>query len=252
VKENPDTSLDKGKRRHKTSERSPTSESEAGSKKPGHKDKELTVIPPESPKEFIHIVRPAYFVKQNSIRAMTSKLASTVKDRADETINSIKQVAGPSTDSDIGSKPVIVPVIQQQFSTNKRSVDDVVTIKKRWATKKTKINVPVGYEKVYVNNEELRFGIGEALTEIKDRILDIVSIEHDKENNAAYNWVPVFGPDTEMQTEFPLYADEIIISRRKVMVGKVIIRKRQITKEETADIELVREDVKVENSNGNS
>jgi stress response protein YsnF len=252
MKENPDTSLDKGKRRYKTSDGSPASANESNSKKPGLEDDKVTVIQPESPKEFIHIVRPAYFVKQNSIRAMTSKLASTVKDRADEAINSIKQVTGPSTDSDIGSKTVIVPVIQQQFSTNKRKVDEVVTIEKRWDEKKTTIDVPVGYEKVYVNNEELRFGIGEALTEIKDRILDIVSIEHDKENNAAYNWIPVFGLDTEMQTEFPLYAEEIIISKRKVMVGKVIIRKRQITKEETADIELVREDVKVENSNGNS
>lgn len=30
-------------------------------------------------------------------------------------------------------------------------------------------------------------------------------------------------PDTEMQTEIPLYAEEIIISKRKVMVGKVVI-----------------------------
>ncbi len=74
-----------------------------------------------------------------------------------------------------------------------------------------------------MNNQELRFGIGEALNEIKDRFLDIVSIENDKEDNIEYTWVPLYGPDTEMQTEIPLYAEEIIISKRKVMVGKVVI-----------------------------
>jgi stress response protein YsnF len=38
-----------------------------------------------------------------------------------------------------------------------------------------------------------------------------------------------------MQTEFPLYAEELVISKRKVMVGKVIIRKRQITKRQNMD-----------------
>lgn len=241
MKENSEPSSDKTKRRYRITGDSLTPDNEANSKKHSQEDSSVTVIAPELPREFIHIVRPTYFVKQNPIREMTTKLASTVKEKADETINSIKQIAESSIDSDIGSKPMTIPAIQQQFSKNKRSVDDVVTIEKRWATKKTKIDIPVGYEKLYVDKQELRFGIEEALSEIKDRILDIVSIEHDKEDNTAYNWVPVFGPDTEMQTEFPLYAEEIIISKRKVMVGKVVIRKRQITKIQNVDIDLVRE-----------
>lgn len=43
-----------------------------------------------------------------------------------------------------------------------------------------------------MNNQELRFGIGEALNEIKDRFLDIVSIENDKEDNIEYTWVPLY------------------------------------------------------------
>jgi hypothetical protein len=36
-----------------------------------------------------------------------------------------------------------------------------------------------------------------------------------------------------MQREMPLYAEELIVSKRKVIVGKVIVRKRQITKKKT-------------------
>jgi stress response protein YsnF len=51
----------------------------------------------------------------------------------------------------------------------------------------------------------------------------------------VYDWVPLFGTESEMQTEFPLYAEELVISKRKVMVGKVVIRKRQITKKQNMD-----------------
>jgi stress response protein YsnF len=47
----------------------------------------------------------------------------------------------------------------------------------------------------------------------------------------------LYGPDTEMRTEIPLYAEEIIISKRKVTVGKMVIRKRQVTEEHTIDVE---------------
>jgi len=36
------------------------------------------------------------------------------------------------------------------------------------------VEVPVGYEQVFVNNEELKFGIGETLNQIKNKILEII------------------------------------------------------------------------------
>jgi stress response protein YsnF len=198
---------------------------------------EIRVIPPKLPREFMHIVRPAYLTKENSIVSLTSKLANTVKDTTDETISSIKQLAGPLVDNNVEDKSVQVhdSKFQQHGSTEKKDVHDVVSIEKKWITKKTKIEVPVLYEKVFVNDQELRFGVEEAITEIKDRILDTVSVEHHKENNMVYDWVPLFGTESEMQTEFPLYAEELVISKRKVMVGKVVIRKRQITKKQNMD-----------------
>jgi len=195
---------------------------------------EIKVIPPKLPREFMHIVRPAYLTKENSIISLTSKLASTVRDTTDETISSIKQLTGPSEDNNAEHKSIQAhgSTIRQHIPTKQKDVHDVVSIQKKWITKKTKIEVPVLYERVFVNDQELRFGVEEAVAEIKDRILDIVSIEHHKENNTTYDWVPLFATQSEMQTEFPLYAEELVISKRKVMVGKVIIRKRQITKKQ--------------------
>lgn len=213
-------------------------------KKRDYESDEIRVIPPKLPREFMHIVRPAYLTKENSIVSLTSKLANTVKDTTDETISSIKQLAGPLVDNNVEDIDNNVEdklvqshdsTNQQRVSTEKKDLHDVISIEKKWITKKTKIEVPVLYEKVFVNDQELRFGVEEAITEIKDRILDTVSVEHHKENNMVYNWVPLFDTESEMQTEFPLYAEELVISKRKVMVGKVVIRKRQITKKQNMD-----------------
>ena len=235
VKENSDTDSDKS-RRYLESESSSTASEKANTKKNSDELDKERLIPPQMPQEFVHIVRPAYLDKERSIISLTSKLANTVRDKADETINSIIQVAGPLIDNDFDSKKVPVPVSHRETTTNKKDVQDIVSIEKKWITKKTRIDVPVRYEKIYLNGQELRFGIEEAVSEIKDRFLDIVSVKGDKESNLAYKWVPLFGPDTEIQTEFPLYAEELVITKRKVMIGKVVIRKRQIIKEKSAEI----------------
>jgi stress response protein YsnF len=232
-----DHSEDFNKKSENAGNRSNSSDKNSEHKEQNQEIDKTRIIPPKLPREFMHIVRPAYFVKENSIFSLTSKLANTVKDTTDETISSIKQLAGPLVDNNgkSDSKQFSHPSTQHHILADKKDIHDIVSIEKRWITKKTKIEVPVRYEKVFLNDQELRFGVEEALTEIKDRILDVVSVEHHKENSAEYNWVPLFGPDSEMQTEFPLYAEELIISKRKVMVGKVIIRKRQITNKQNMD-----------------
>lgn len=212
---------------------SAASNEDSDQRKSNYEFDNVRVIPPKMPREFIHIVRSENFVNENSIISLTSKLANTVKDAADGTIDSIKQVAGAMLETDGDSKQVILPSTNQEFPKDKNDVHDEVSIEKKWITKKTKIEIPVRYERIFVNGEELRFGVDQAFSEIKDRILDTVSVEHDNKNKSEYNWVPIFGHDTEMQREFPLYAEELIISKRKVMVGKITIRKRQITRKQT-------------------
>jgi len=192
----------------------------------------VRVIPPKMPREFIHVVRPGNVDKENSIISLTSRLANTVRETADETLDSIKQVTESMMDSEGNSKHVTLRSTNHQYAKEK-DVYDNISIEKKWVTKKTRIDVPVRYERIFINGEELKFGVEEAFDEIKDRILDTVSVGQNNKKNTEYNWVPLFGHDTEMQREMPLYAEELIVSKRKVIVGKVIVRKRQITKKKT-------------------
>jgi stress response protein YsnF len=94
-------------------------------------------------------------------------------------------------------------------------------------------------------------GVGEAATQIKDVILKIVPVDLSKkeeaESDSNSNWVPLLGPDTDLERTFPLYAEQLVISKKIVKVGNVVIRKRQVTKQEMLDVELVREEVTIEN-----
>jgi len=96
-----------------------------------------------------------------------------VKEIANEAINNIKteEVALNSTSD---SAQIKLSVIKEGFSTEKTSAVEEVVIEKRWIEKKTTVEVPVGYEQVFVNNEELKFGIGETLNQIKNKILEII------------------------------------------------------------------------------
>ncbi len=65
---------------------------------------------------------------------------------------------------------------------------------------KKNVEVPLKYERIFVNNEELAKGFGETLTQIRDTILKIVPVEQNKkEDYDNSNWIPLLGPDTEME-----------------------------------------------------
>jgi|SoiMethySBSTD1v2_1073268.scaffolds.fasta_scaffold12535_13 stress response protein YsnF len=203
-------------------------------------------IPPDLPKKITDVVRPAYFVKQKSISSISAKFAKALKEKADNTVNTLtgnKKIL----DEDLGLASLTIPVLKEDFSTETKNSVENVTLEKRWVQKETSINVPVSYEHLFINGEELRFGFGEALNQIKEKILEIIPVEQDKEKEEKNIWVPLYGRDTEMDKTIPLYAEEVIISKRKVKVGEIKIRKREVTKDEKIQVDLITENVFVEN-----
>jgi stress response protein YsnF len=205
-----------------------------------------TIFPPDSPRKVTDVIRPAYFVKQKSISSMTAKVANTLKEKADKSLDMLtgnKQIL----DESLELASLRIPVIKEEFSTETKNVVEDVSLEKRWLQKKTSIDVPVGYEQLFVNGQQLRFGFGEVLNQIKEKILDVIPIDQDKEKEQENIWVPLYGQDTEMDKTIPLYAEEIIVSKRKVKVGEVVIRKREVTNDEKIQIDLVTENVFVKN-----
>jgi stress response protein YsnF len=210
---------------------------------------EPMIVHAEIPKNRTDIVRPASFVKQNSLSAKTVGFANAVIEKASDTINNIKT---DEVTLDLGSDFAQnkISVIKQGFSTEKTTAIEEVVIEKRWVEKKTAVEVPVGYEQVFVNNEELKIGLGETLSQIKSKILEVIPIDEDKQEENNDKWVPLFEGQTETERKFPLYAEDIIISKRKVKVGEVSIRKREITKDEKIRVNLITERITVKNPDG--
>jgi len=210
---------------------------------------EPMIIHAEIPKNRTDVVRPASFVKQNSLSAKTVGFANAVIEKANDTINNIKTdeiTLNPGPDMTQNR----ISVIKEGFSTEKTTAIEEVVVEKRWVEKKTTVEVPIAYEQVFVNNEELKIGVGETLSQIKNKILEIIPIDQEKQEENSDKWVPLFDGQTETERKFPLYAEDIIISKRKVKVGEVVIRKREITKDEKIRVNLVTEHITVKNLDG--
>jgi stress response protein YsnF len=90
--------------------------------------------------------------------------------------------------------------------------------------------------------------------DIKDKILDIVSFDQDKEDkekeNALGEKIPLFGNDTEMEKVIPIYAEEIVVSKRMVKIADITIRKRKVTQTKKFDVGDITEELTVQNPIG--
>jgi len=215
------------------------------------------IVPPELKKADKFIVQPYYFVKKRSMAAKASKMIDSLVEKSDEAVEAIKDVGGKGgkTSTTVApdlltyENPLTVSLIEQDISTNKKTVIETVTVEKKWVEGKKRLEVPIRYEQIFVNNKELgKSGFGEALDQIKDAILNIVPIDYskkDKENNST--WIPLVGSDDEAEKTIPLYAEQLTISKKIVKVGDIIIRKREVTTQEKVDVHIIKENIFVEN-----
>ena len=177
----------------------------------------------------------------------------------------------------------VIPVIEERYTISKKPVLEDVKIEKRWITHNEKVQVDVSYEKLFVNDKELdSYSKENIFTHLKDKFLDFVYIEgNDDEENKIENErigdinhqkqypqqtkdkkLPLFDEeeqanhsirndnnnDIEMlndgsQKVIPLYAEKIIISKRKVKVGEIIINKRKVTEDKKINFEIMREKI---------
>jgi stress response protein YsnF len=63
-----------------------------------------------------------------------------------------------TTNSSYPSSEIVqtIPVVEEDFDLTKKTVLHEATIAKRLATKTEKIEIPVAYEEVYINNKKLK------------------------------------------------------------------------------------------------
>ena len=226
--------------------------------------------------------RPTENIEKGTPESNIVDTASTI-DRTDDSSQFT------TTNSSYPSSEIVhtIPVVEEDFDLTKKTVIHEATIAKRLATKTEKIEIPVAYEEVYINNKKLKIYDKEEgeglLSRIKDTIAHSVSAS-DEDNNIEYHYppssliepsrndskrdsnqknhdsnfsmkgeaIPLIEGQEKSETEkiVPIWGEEIIVKKRKVKLGEIVIRRRRIIENKKIDIGIKKEKVLVQYSDG--
>jgi stress response protein YsnF len=222
---------------------------------------EQTIVSPELPKSTVTIIRPTTIQKEESFTAKAAGLMESMKEKTEEAIDSIKSATGQGVSRTVfnldGSEPLVIPIIEQKSSSETKSYTEEIIIEKRLVERKKNVEVKVTYEEIFVNGKEIGSNVGdvgETFKGIKDKILEIVSFEKDREEKELEkmkeHMIPLIENSRETEKTIPLYAEELIISKRMVKVADLIIRKRNVTETSKVDMDLMTEELTVKNPTG--
>ncbi len=222
---------------------------------------EQTVVSADLPKAMVTIVRPTTMQKEESLTAKAADLMESMKEKTEEAIDSIKSATGQGVSRTVsnldGSEPLVIPIIEQKGSSETKSYTEEIMIEKRQVERKKNIEVKVAYEEIFVNGKEIGSSVGDVgdtFRGIKDKILEIVSFEKDREEKELEkmkgDMIPLLENNSETEKMIPLYAEEVIISKRMVKVADLIIRKRNVTETSKVDMDLIYEELTVQNPTG--
>lgn len=272
------------------------------------------IISPKKSKESRMTIKPSMIHQEGSFTTKVDHLFESVKEKTSDyfdrvkikqqDINSFAATTGTTTTLQ-ESNPVpnqqeyIIPVLEEKYTFSKDTVLEDIKIEKKWITHNEKIQVPVSYEKLFVNEKELdSFSNDNIFTHIKDKILDFVYVEGSSPENKVENEldeealhteqksmdknhhtknkkeihhqvmgerVPLFDDEKgnlinekdnntveadNTQKVIPLYAEEIIVTKRKVKVGEIIVTKRKVTEVKKIELDIVKEKVMVDYADG--
>lgn len=271
------------------------------------------IISPKKIKNSRMTIKPSAIQQEGFFSHKVSHLLDSVKGKTTDYVDKVKV-----TQQDINSfartnvqqkennipqqeqdqSQFVIPVIAEKYIISKKPVLEDIKIEKRWITHNEKIQVPVSYEKLFVNDKDLdSYSKENIFTHLKDKFLDFVYIEgnddeenkienhrkedinhqkkyqqqtdnekeiqrrkdeklslFDEEEKANYS-IDKDNNNNEMQNSgsqkvIPLYAEKIIISKRKVKVGEIIINKKKVTEDKKINFDIMREKITVNYADG--
>lgn len=182
--------------------------------------------------------------------------------KVNKTEHSYKQ---PDREGIGGQNTAAIPVNEERFSISKNTVSEDVKIEKRWISATRKVEIPVPYEEVFVNDKVVKLfdekDDDNILSKLKGKILD--SIDRDKnkqqqtisqqQNEPRGELIPLFDDNDNNQiTEkvIPILGEEIVVSRRTVKIGEIVIKKRSVTDNKKIQIDIKKEKVMLEYPDG--
>jgi len=215
---------------------------------------EEIIVSPEMPRATNTVIRPSTIQKEESLTGRATDLMETMKDKTEEAIDSIKSVTGQGvsrTTSNIGSQPLVIPILEQRSSSETKTYTEEVLIERRKVERKKNIEVKVAYDEIFVNGKEIGSSMGDTFREIKDKILEMVSFDHDRDEKELEkikgDMIPLLENNSETEKIIPLYAEQLVVSKRTVKVAELIIRKRKMTETRKVGVDLITEQLTVRN-----
>ncbi|MGZ5509670.1 MAG: hypothetical protein ACXWFC_04225 [Nitrososphaeraceae archaeon] len=272
------------------------------------------IISPKKSKDSRMTIKPSLMHQEGSFSTKVDHLFESVKEKTSDYFDKVKikqhdinSFAAGAAAANVqeanevhNQQEFVIPVLEEKYTLSKNTVLEDIKIEKQWKTYNEKIQVPVSYEKLLVNDKELdSYSKENIFTQIKDKILDFVYVEGSTNENKIENEVNEETEHSEQekpmekyhqhskneketqqvrgervslfdeekanftndknnntiendntQKVIPLYAEEIIITKRKVKVGEIIITKRKVTEVKKIDLDIVKEKVTVDYANG--
>jgi stress response protein YsnF len=147
-----------------------------------------------------------------------------------------------------------------------------LTIQKVCNTKTERVEINRRYEEVFVNGKKIEAfeehdSIGdEMLSKVKEKIKESLdTIHHNKDHTkkdysiverkeSKRELILLFDYESSMAEEtekvIPVYAEEIVISKRVIKLGEVLIKKNRVTVNNKLDVDIQKEKVTVQYPDG--
>ena len=202
-----------------------------------------------------------------SLKQTVSTVGENAKLGNNNDIEKDKIVSNKQLDNEgiIGQNTATIPVNEERFSISKNTVIEDVKIEKRWITTTKKVEIPVPYEEVYVNDKLIKLFDEKyddsILSKLKGKILDSIDRgdknkqQHtisQQENQPRGELIPLFDDkdennnnnnNQESEKVIPILGEEIVVSRRTVKIGEIVIKKRRVTDNKKIKIDIKKEKV---------
>ncbi len=168
-----------------------------------------------------------------------------------------------------------IPLYNEKFDVTKKEEKGHLYVEKKWITSKKKIEIPVQHEELFINGKELdsfdEKEVVEILSRIKGKLSDVFIHERTelekeaiknsneskiniintrqeadktKQNIITEKTVPISDSSGKTSMEpykIELWGEEVIINKRMVKLGEIILRKYEIRENRKIDIEIKRE-----------
>lgn len=148
-----------------------------------------------------------------------------------------------------------IPIVEEKFSIDKKTVSEDVKIEKRWVTKTKILKVPITYEEIYLNDKKVKLAENTDLkTSMSDNGIPTIKTINQGSNSRQSlprgELIPLFPKSKENQRVIPLWGEQITINKKMVRLEDLVITKRKVSEKKKIDIDTKKEKITIRYPDG--